>query len=83
MRQSVTLHCQANITQDEECEQGTVYTPSPLHSGGGRQAVSASEASLVYKVSPRQPRATQRNPVSKNKKNCINVDSSVFVVFSK
>lgn len=68
MRQSVTLHCQANITQDEECEQGTVYTPSPLHSGGGRQAVSASEASLVYKVSPRQPRLLKETLFQKTKK---------------
>ena len=29
--------------------------------------ISEFEASLVYKVSPRTARATQRNPVSKNK----------------
>jgi hypothetical protein len=34
--------------------------------GRGRQ-ISEFEASLVYKVSSGQPRATQRNPVSKNK----------------
>jgi hypothetical protein len=33
----------------------------------GRQ-ISEFEASLVYKVSFRTARATQRNPVSKNKK---------------
>jgi hypothetical protein len=34
--------------------------------GRGRQ-ISEFEASLVYKVSSRTGRATQRNPVSKNK----------------
>jgi hypothetical protein len=35
--------------------------------GGGRQ-ISEFEASLVYRVRSRTARATQRNPVSKNKK---------------
>jgi len=35
--------------------------------GRGRQ-ISEFEASLVYRVSSRPARATQRNPVSKNKK---------------
>jgi hypothetical protein len=35
--------------------------------GRGRQ-ISEFEASLVYRVSSRTARATQRNPVSKNKK---------------
>jgi hypothetical protein len=35
--------------------------------GGGRQ-ISEFEASLVYRVSSRTARATQRNPVSKKKK---------------
>jgi hypothetical protein len=35
--------------------------------GRGRQ-ISEFEASLVYKVSSRTARATQRNPVSKNQK---------------
>jgi hypothetical protein len=35
--------------------------------GRGRQ-ISEFEASLVYKVSSRTARATQRNPVLKNKK---------------
>jgi hypothetical protein len=39
--------------------------------GRGRQ-ISEFEASLVYKVSSRTARATQRNPVSKNKKQKIN-----------
>jgi hypothetical protein len=36
--------------------------------GGRGRRISALEASLVYKVSARTARATQRNPVSKNKK---------------
>jgi hypothetical protein len=36
---------------------------------GGRDGqISEFKASLVYKVSSRTARATQRNPVSKNKK---------------
>jgi hypothetical protein len=39
--------------------------------GRGRQ-ISEFEASLVYRVSSRTARATQRNPVSKNKKQKTN-----------
>jgi hypothetical protein len=35
--------------------------------GGRSRSISEFEASLVYKVSSRTARATQRNPVSKNK----------------
>jgi hypothetical protein len=35
--------------------------------GGSGRLVSEFEASLIYKVSSRTARATQRNPVSKNK----------------
>jgi hypothetical protein len=35
--------------------------------GGRSRCISEFEASLVYKVSSRTARATQRNPVSKNK----------------
>jgi hypothetical protein len=43
----------------------------PTLGGRGRQ-ISELEASLVYKVSSRTARATQRNPVSKNKnKKCF------------
>jgi hypothetical protein len=35
--------------------------------GGRGRWISEFEASLVYKVSSRTARATQRNPVSKNK----------------
>jgi hypothetical protein len=37
--------------------------------GGRGRRVSEFEASLVYKVSSRTARATQRNPVSKTKQN--------------
>jgi hypothetical protein len=36
--------------------------------GGRGRRISEFKASLVYKVSSRTARATQRNPVSKNKK---------------
>jgi hypothetical protein len=36
--------------------------------GGRGRWISEFEASLFYKVSSRTARATQRNPVSKNKK---------------
>jgi hypothetical protein len=38
------------------------------HLGGRGRQISEFEASLVYRVSSRTARATQRNPVSKNKK---------------
>jgi hypothetical protein len=38
------------------------------HSGGRGRWISEFEASMVYKVSSRTARATQRNPVSKNQK---------------
>jgi hypothetical protein len=36
--------------------------------GGRGRRISKFEASLVYRVSSRTARATQRNPVSKNQK---------------
>jgi hypothetical protein len=36
--------------------------------GGRARWISEFDASLVYRVSSRAARATQRNPVSKNKK---------------
>jgi hypothetical protein len=42
--------------------------PLVLHSGGRGRQISEFEASLVYKVSSRTARATQRNRVSKNQK---------------
>jgi hypothetical protein len=40
-----------------------------VHSGGRGRRISEFEASLVYKVSSRAARATQRNPVSKQTNN--------------
>jgi hypothetical protein len=42
------------------------FNPSTWEAEAGR--FSEFEASLVYRVSSRTARATQRNPVSKNKK---------------
>jgi hypothetical protein len=39
--------------------------------GGRGRRISEFEASLVYRVSSRTARATQRNPVSKNQKQKI------------
>jgi hypothetical protein len=47
--------------------------------GRGRQ-ISEFEASLVYKVSARTARATQRNPVSK-KQNKTNKQTKKYVLF--
>jgi hypothetical protein len=44
------------------------FNPSTWEGGRGRW-ISELEASLVYKVSSRTARATQRNPVFKNKQN--------------
>jgi hypothetical protein len=43
------------------------FNTSTQHSGGRGRQISEFEASLVYKVSSRTARATQRNPVLKNK----------------
>ena len=47
------------------------FNPSTreVDSGGRGRQISAFEASLVYRVSSRTARATQRNPVSKNNNN--------------
>jgi hypothetical protein len=39
------------------------------HSGGRGRQISEFEASLVYKVSSKTARATQRNPVLEKKQN--------------
>jgi hypothetical protein len=51
------------------------FNPSTL-GGRGRQ-ISEFEASLIYRVSSRTARATQRNPVSKKNKK-TNILTSVF-----
>jgi hypothetical protein len=47
--------------------------------GRGRQ-ISEFKASLVYRVSSRTTRATQRNPVSKNKQNNNNNNKNKNVI---
>jgi hypothetical protein len=42
-------------------------TPGLVGGGGRGRRISEFGASLVYRVSSRTPRATQRNPVSKKK----------------
>jgi hypothetical protein len=42
--------------------------PLIQHLGGRDRQISEFQASLIYKVSSRTVRATQRNPVSKEKK---------------
>jgi hypothetical protein len=46
---------------------GQWWSTPLIPAGGGRQ-ISEFQASLVYRVSSRTARATQRNPVSKKKK---------------
>ena len=53
-------------------------TPLIPHSGGRGRRISEFKASLVYKVSSRTARATQRNPVSKNKNKKRNVIRTLF-----
>jgi hypothetical protein len=45
------------------------HTFNPSTWGGRGRQTSEFEASLIYRVSSRTARATQRNPVSKNKQN--------------
>jgi hypothetical protein len=57
------------------------FNPSTWEAETGR--ISEFEASLVYKVSSRTARATQRNPVSKNKQkkivlNCLESSGRVM-----
>jgi hypothetical protein len=46
-----------------------VHAFNPSTRGAGGRWISEFEASLVYKVSSRTAKATQRNPVSKNPNN--------------
>ena len=46
-----------------------ILIPPEVGRGGRGRRNSEFKASLVYKVSARTARVTQRNPVSKNKKN--------------
>jgi hypothetical protein len=48
--------------------------------GGRGRWISEFEASLVYKVSSRTARATQRNPVSKNQKKKVIMEVLVDMI---
>ena len=50
------------------------------HSGGRGRQISEFEASVVYRVNSRIARATQSNPVSKNKKRFIKPLHKVMVI---
>jgi hypothetical protein len=54
------------------------FKPSTL--GGRGRWISEFEASLVYRVSSRIARATQRNPVSKNKIKQTNKQNLSFAI---
>jgi hypothetical protein len=51
--------------------------------GGRGRWISEFEASLVYRVSSRTARATQRNPVSKNQKNKIKQNNNKKKISNK
>jgi hypothetical protein len=55
--------------------------------GGRGRKISEFEANLVYRVSSRTVRATQRNPVLKNqkkkKKNYVNIDQDDRMMLGK
>ena len=44
------------------------FNPSTQEAEAGGRRISEFEVNLVYRVSSRTTRATQRNPVSKNQK---------------
>jgi hypothetical protein len=70
------MYCRSKINSKEMVKNAKLswavvvqdFNPSTWSGGRGRQ-ISEFEASLVYRVSSRSARATQRNPVSKNKTN--------------
>jgi hypothetical protein len=49
--------------------------------GGRGRRISEFEASLVYKVSSRTARATQRNPVSKKPKQTNKLHKTVYFLY--
>jgi hypothetical protein len=70
------LHAACNFIPTTD---GDLFSPKPvckvckmgravmLHLGGRGRQISEFETSLVYRMSSRTARTTQRNPVSKNK----------------
>jgi hypothetical protein len=51
--------------------------------GGRGRRISEFEASLVYKVSSRTARATQRTPVSKNKIITTTTTTTIIIIASE
>lgn len=71
-----TLHTITGYIKSSESVQAVEYTPLILEVGRQRQAdLCEFQASLVYRVSSRTARATQRNPVLKNKRESEHTDS--------
>jgi hypothetical protein len=64
------LYVSAGVCRSFKCIYGQAWWHTPLIPalGGRGRWISEFEASLVYRVSFRTARATQRNPVSKNQK---------------
>jgi hypothetical protein len=58
----------------------TSTEPSRQHTGGRGRRI---EASLVYRVSSRTARATQRNPVSKNKQTNKQTNNKNKIIYLK
>jgi hypothetical protein len=52
------------------------------HMGGRGRWISEFEASLVYRVSSRTARASQRNPVSKNKNKTNKNDTFIEILYN-
>jgi hypothetical protein len=50
--------------------------------GGRGRWISEFEASLVYRVSSRTARASQRNPVSKNKNKTNKNDTFIEILYN-
>jgi hypothetical protein len=67
----VKKHC----LKDHCCQACDAHAFNPSRGGRGR-LISEFKDSLVYKVTSRTARATQRNPVSKKKNHCLKYTSS-------
>ena len=62
----VSVHCSKTLTKTSyDCQAVVAHTFNPSTLGGRGRRISEFEVSLVYRVSSRTARATQRNPVSK------------------
>jgi hypothetical protein len=66
---TIQLHVTtSNVKYKEKKQKNKNKTCLAMQVGGRGRRISEFEASLVYRVSSRTARATQRNPVLKNKK---------------